>query len=52
MSYRLMLISCFDPPDPPELCKHGIYVYHFCENCDEDKNPDVDNTIKERKENE
>ena len=26
--YRLMLLSCFDPPDPPEESKHGINVYH------------------------
>ena len=48
--YRLMLLSCFDPPDPPEECKHGINVYHFCESCDDAEATRADEIIKERKE--
>ena len=50
MSYRLMLFHCFDPPEPPEECKHGINVYHFCESCDDEI--DYDNIRDERKDSE
>ena len=50
MSYRLMLFHCYDPPEPPEECKHGINRHHFCESCDDDI--DYDNIRDERKDSE
>ena len=50
MSYRLMLFHCFDPPEPPEECKHGVNRHHFCESCDDEI--DYDNIRDERKDNE
>ena len=50
--YRLMLLSCFDPPDPPEesACKHGTYKYNICEECEDAEATRADEIIKERKE--
>ena len=46
MSYRLMLFHCFDPPEPPEECKHGVNRHHFCERCDDEK-PKIHKQLEE-----
>ena len=39
----------FDPPEPQELCKHGVEVRYHCEKCDDEI--DYDKLRDERKEN-